>query len=62
MRYRAAVEKKTGPAAAPKRIIFYRGSDIPSVNDILLTLLPNCCHYVDGVSEGQFKQVLELGM
>lgn len=25
MRYRAAVEKKTGPAAAPKRIIFYRG-------------------------------------
>lgn len=25
MRYRAAVEKKTGPSAAPKRIIFYRG-------------------------------------
>ncbi|KAF8076456.1 argonaute-like protein [Lyophyllum atratum] len=37
--YRAAVEKKSGAAAAPKRIIFYR----------------------DGVSEGQFKQVLEQG-
>lgn len=38
MRYRGAVEKKTGLSAAPKRIIFYR----------------------DGVSEGQFKQVLDL--
>jgi eukaryotic translation initiation factor 2C len=38
MRYRAGVEKKSGPSAAPKRIIFYR----------------------DGVSEGQFKQVLDL--
>lgn len=26
MRYREVMEKKTGGAAAPKRIIFYRGS------------------------------------
>jgi len=38
MRYRQAVEKKSGPSVQPKRIIFYR----------------------DGVSEGQFKQVLDL--
>ena len=56
MRYREGVEKKGARNAAPKRIIFYRG------------LCASLCHLLltqglaDGVSEGQFKQVLEQGM
>jgi len=58
MRYREVMEKKIGASAAPKRIIFYRGlSLLPRVHLVSSDLY----FYVDGVSEGQFKQVLELG-
>lgn len=56
MRYRQYIEGKKFPATAPKRIIFYRG---------LLYFPPtsylNLSAITDGVSEGQFKQVLEQG-
>jgi hypothetical protein len=54
--YRKAVEKVNSP---PTRLIFYRGTSIPVIAGtcqlIILMLL-------DGVSEGQFKIVLEEGM
>lgn len=53
-RYRSNVEKKLGTTANPKRIIFYRGEfhyDCISLSELKLRS--------DGVSEGQFKQVLE---
>jgi hypothetical protein len=57
MRYREIAERKGAGNAAPKRIIFYRGQlfsvNAPSVFNSI---------FADGVSEGQFKQVLEQGM
>jgi eukaryotic translation initiation factor 2C len=58
MRYREVMEKKAGGSAAPKRIIFYRGSSLFPHVYIGFRLI---FFVVDGVSEGQFKQVLELG-
>lgn len=54
--YRRNVEKKPNPQ--PKRIIFYRGE--------LSYILSRWSRFdvasvVDGVSEGQFRQVLEHG-
>ena len=59
MRYREVMEKKAGGSAAPKRIIFYRGSYLFPYVYIRFRLIILC---VDGVSEGQFKQVLEKGV
>lgn len=57
MRYREVVEKQGAGNAAPKRIIFYRGIVHRSLSiEYLWSLVPS-----DGVSEGQFKQVLEQG-
>jgi eukaryotic translation initiation factor 2C len=53
MGYRKEAEKVANPA--PKRIIFYRGESCPFI--IRLKWLTM---YTDGVSEGQFKQVLDL--
>ncbi|KAJ7665548.1 Piwi domain-containing protein [Mycena rosella] len=56
MKHRDMAEKKAAGNTAPKRIIFYRGGfDLTSSFNLSLTLLS------DGVSEGQFKQVLEQG-
>lgn len=44
--------------ASPKRLIFYRGEPSPIVISFLCAALSR---YLDGVSEGQFKQVLERG-
>jgi hypothetical protein len=57
MRYREGVEKKGSGASAPKRIIFYRGWCASSHG-----LLNTQTCVADGVSEGQFKQVLTDGM
>jgi eukaryotic translation initiation factor 2C len=56
MRYREMAEKKAAGNTAPKRIIFYRGR----IRSSLLLASPLTLP-VDGVSEGQFKQVLEQG-
>jgi hypothetical protein len=56
MKYRDKVEKK-GANTAPKRIIFYRGW----LFEYSLACL-NASVYIDGVSEGQFSQVLEQGV
>jgi hypothetical protein len=56
MSYREAVEKVPLSLKAPKCLIFYRGPCCPA--QII------CCPQpasVDGVSEGQFQQVLDLG-
>lgn len=59
-RYRQAGEGKPPGMANPKRIIFYRGSIFPSacVSKAPYSLTSSCT--LDGVSEGQFKQVLDL--
>lgn len=51
--YRLKVEKKAN--AAPKRIIFYRGTLAQNTYDIL-----ESDRQLDGVSEGQFKQARAL--
>lgn len=55
MAYRRDMEKK--PNYQPKRIIFYRGQCdfFACVVDSAYTV------FLDGVSEGQFKQVLDYG-
>lgn len=55
MGYRKNVEKK--PDSAPKRIIFFRGKFIAPL--VFLLLLTNWL--VDGVSEGEYEHVLEIG-
>ena len=55
-KYRRNVEKKPNGQVDPKRIIFYRGQFI--LNGIGLV---GSCRPIDGVSEGQFSQVLENG-
>lgn len=54
--YRSHVEKTQQNALNPKRIIFYRGS-------FFQFLLISLSHHalIDGVSEGQFGQVLDQG-
>lgn len=56
-RYRQGVEKKLGTQVNPKRIIFYRGERKYRVKERTFYAMT----YADGVSEGQFKQVLDLG-
>lgn len=58
MRYREGMEGKKGASAAPKRIILYRGSALLS---IIPCISSDLYFGVDGVSEGQFKQVLDQG-
>lgn len=58
MGYRRAAEKKGSADVAPKRIIFYRGWYFHISN--LPLLKPQT--WIDGVSEGQFEQVLRLGL
>ena len=41
---------------APKRILFYRGMHVCRG-----AVRPQLMYCLDGVSEGQFKQVLEIG-
>lgn len=53
MQYRKMVEKQT--AVAPKRLIFFRGEPFC----LYLFHFRRCC--TDGVSEGQFQQVLDQG-
>ena len=55
--YRRAAEKKA--AAEPKRIIFYRGAFRPNT---AIETWTNRSGVVDGVSEGEFQQVLDLGL
>lgn len=58
MQYRQMVEKKPNPA--PKRIIFYRGKR--HINVLHAPLASDAfVRPTDGVSEGQFKQVLDFG-
>lgn len=54
MDYRKNAEKKAN--YQPTRIIFYRGTEIPGCAPSLSLMIP-----VDGVSEGQFKHVIEQG-
>lgn len=56
MGYRRMAEKKGAADVAPKRIIFYRGWYF----HISKLCLPQT--WIDGVSEGQFEQVLRLGL
>ena len=55
--YRRAAEKK--PSPEPKRIIFYRG---PSTLNRFVGVGTDWPGVVDGVSEGEFQQVIDLGM
>lgn len=56
MNYRSHVEKKAQGMAEPKRILFFRGmtSCVVYVQGLMNTL-------TDGVSEGQFQEVLDKG-
>ncbi|TFY72934.1 hypothetical protein EVG20_g92 [Dentipellis fragilis] len=54
MQYRQHVEKKANPA--PKRIIFFRGIVLFRTGS---AVSPLTWVYADGVSEGQFQQVLD---
>jgi len=56
MGYRKAREKADSPA--PKKLIFFRGSVISLSIFIMSNLI---AFKSDGVSEGQFAQVLEMG-
>jgi len=52
--YRSSQEKQANPN--PKRLIFYRGMTFVIFAQLRLT------RYLDGVSEGQFQQVLDIGV
>ena len=54
MGYRKEVEKTTAPL---KRLIFYRGDFL--VTNVVIEL--GLTIHADGVSEGQFQQVLDQG-
>lgn len=54
MGYRRVKEKKDN--YMPKRIIFYRG-----MLSLLVSFYQEASYSIDGVSEGQFKQVLDDG-
>jgi eukaryotic translation initiation factor 2C len=53
MKYRQFAEKKTGNLA-PSRLIFFRGA---MITQCLARIYSS--YNTDGVSEGQFKQVLD---
>lgn len=57
MRYRRFMESKVGNTCQPKRIIFYRGE----FKRKLLESVQLDDQVIDGVSEGQFQQVIDMG-